>query len=197
MKPQKSASDYKQAPAGPHPAILYSLVDLGTQESSYQGQPSKPKRRIAMRFELHGEECKMPDGRPLSIGKSFTLSSHSKGNLRPFMEAWRGKAFTDEEFENFDLQNMLGKACILTLVEDGDFMAIQGISRLMTGMQAPVQVNKDVYFSFDDFNESVFNGLSEKLKETIRKSPEYARATGAETTPAANSGVPFDDEIPF
>lgn len=198
MKPQKSGGDFKQPPAGPHPAILYSLVDLGTQESSYQGQPSKPKRRITMRFELHGDDCKMADGRPLSIGKSFTLSSHSKGNLRPFMESWRGKAFTDDEFEAFDLQDMLGKACILTLVEDGDYMAIQGISRLMAGMAAPVQVNRDVYFSLDEFDLTAFNQLSDKLKDVIRKSPEYARVTGQVQPDTATAGAPpFDDEIPF
>lgn len=199
MKPIKSGGDFKQAPAGPHPAILYSLIDLGTQESNFNGQVGKPKRRITMRFELHGDDCKMDDGRPLSIGKSFTLSSHSKGNLRPFMESWRSKAFTDEEFENFDLQNMLGKPCILTLVEDGDYMAIEGISKLLSGMTPPLQVNKNVYFNLDQFDRSVFDGLSDKLKETIRLSPEWKKLNGLlpPDAPVASNEPPFSDEIPF
>ncbi|MET4754488.1 hypothetical protein ABIB08_008867 [Bradyrhizobium sp. RT11b] len=34
-----------------------------------------------MRFELHGEDTKLDDGRPMLIGKQFTLSSHAKGSL--------------------------------------------------------------------------------------------------------------------
>jgi hypothetical protein len=202
MKPLKSAGDFKQVPEGPHPAILYSLIDLGTQEGTYQGKPAKPKRKIAMRFELHGDEAKMDDGRPMSIGKTFTLSSSSKGNLRPFMEGWRGKAFTDEEFEAFDLRNMIGKPAIITIVEDGEYRVINGISRLMSGMTAPEQSNKSVYLSLDpaEFDEMTFTGLHEKTKETIRQSPEWKTLNGIAlpaAAPATSTAAPFDDEIPF
>lgn len=201
MKPQKSAGDFKQVPEGPHPAILYSLIDLGTQEGTYQGKPAKPKRKIAMRFELHGEDTKMDDGRPMSIGKTFTLSSSSKGNLRPFMEGWRGKAFTDEEFEAFDLRNMLGKPAIVTIVEDGEYRVINGISRLIAGMTAPVQANPDTYLCLEEgeYDGTVFDKLSDKLKETIRQSPEWKALNGLAPIPAptAKQDVPFDDEIPF
>lgn len=204
MKPQKSASNFKQVPEGPHLAILYSLVDMGTQEGTYQGKPANPKRKIAMRFELHGDETKLEDGRPMSIGKTFTLSSSPKGNLRPFMEGWRGKAFSDDEFEAFDLQNMLGKPAILTVVEDGEYRVIGNVSRLMTGMTAPAQLNQSVYLSLEDgeYDDVVFAGLSEKMKETIKLSPEWKARNGF-AEPAApiakqvNGDAPFDDEIPF
>ncbi|MGX7703821.1 phage replication initiation protein, NGO0469 family [Methylobacterium sp. Gmos1] len=203
MKPQKSGGSYRQPPAGPQPAILYSLIDLGTQEGNYQGRITR-KRKINMRFELHGEDCQMDDGRPMSQGMTFTLSSHPKGALRPFMEAWRSKSFTDEEFEAFDLRKMLGVPCILTLVQDGDYMAINGISKLIAGMAPPVQKNPSIYLSLEpgEFQPHLFDGLSEKMKETIRKSPEYAALTGqAQATGGSpmkiSDDVPFDDDIPF
>lgn len=206
MKPQKSAGDFKPTPEGPHPAILYSLIDMGTQDGTFQGKPAKPKRKIAMRFELHGEETKLDDGRPMSIGKTFTLSSSQKGNLRPFMESWRGKAFSDDEFEAFDLRDMLGKAAIVTVVEDGDYRVINGVSRLISGMTAPVQSNAAIYLSLDpsEYDAAVFDKLSEKMKETIRLSPEWRALNGlsvpqptAPATQAGGAAAPFDDEIPF
>jgi hypothetical protein len=202
LKPLKSAGNFKPVPEGPHPAILYSLIDMGTQPGTYQGKPSNPKRKIAMRFELHGEDTKLDDGRPMSIGKTFTLSSSPKGNLRPFMEGWRGKAFTDEDFEAFDLQNMLQKPAIVTVVEDGEYRVINGISRLIAGMTPPVMVNSPIYLSLEpgEFDEGVFNSLSDKMKEAIRQSPEYQGLNGKAidaAVAAAAGGAPFDDEIPF
>lgn len=203
MKPQKSAGNFAPVPTGPQPAILYSLIDLGTQQGTYQGKPANPKRKIAMRFELHGEDTKLDDGRPMSIGKQFTLSSSAKGSLRPFMEGWRGKSFTDDEFEAFDLQNMLGKAAILTIVEDGEYRVINGISRLLAGMKAPEMFNKHVYLSLEpgEFDVAVFDGLSDKMKDTIRQSPEYqalnGKAIDAVMAKPGSGDAPFDDEIPF
>jgi len=171
LKPQKSAGNFAPVPTGPQPAILYSLIDLGTQAVNIPGKARSQKRKIAMRFELHGEDTKLDDGRPMSIGKQFTLTSSQKGNLRPFMEGWRGKSFTDDEFEAFDLQNMLGKAAILTIVEDGEYRVINGISRLLAGMKAPEMFNKQVYLSLEpgEFDEAVFDGLSDKMKDIIRQ----------------------------
>jgi hypothetical protein len=202
MKPLKSAGNFPQVPTGPQLGILYSLIDMGSQEGTYQGKPTKPKRKIAMRFELHGEDTKMDDGRPLSIGKTFTLSSSSKGNLRPFMEGWRRKAFTDEEFEAFDLRNMLGKPAILTIVEDGEYRVINNVSRLMAGMQAPPQHNSSVYLSLEpeEYDGQLFDMLSDKMKETIRQSPEWQELNGMPTTdvpPAKQDDYGFDTEIPF
>lgn len=203
MKPLKSAGNFPKVPTGPQLAILYSLIDMGSQEGTYQGKPTSPKRKIAMRFELHGDDTKMEDGRPLSIGKTFTLSSSSKGNLRPFMEGWRGKAFTDDEFEAFDLRNMLGKAAILTIVEDGEYSVINNISRLMSNMTAPTQHNPSVYLSLEpeEYDAQLFEMLSQKMREKISLSPEWKALNGlmpdTPEVPAANAAAPFDDEIPF
>lgn len=196
MKPQKSGQ-FAQVPEGPHPAILYSLVDMGSQSGTYQGKPTNPKRKIQMRFELHGEEAKMADGRPMSISQTFTLSSSQKGNLRPFMEGWRGKAFSDDEFEAFDLRDMLGKPAIITVVQDGDYSNINGISRLMSGMTPPVQVNPNIFVSLEqgEFDRAAFDKLSDKMKQTIESSPEWAALHGLQ--PSTSAAVPFDDSIPF
>jgi hypothetical protein len=123
------------------------------------------------------------------------------------MEAWRSKAFTDDEFEAFDLRNMLGKPCVLTIVEDGDFMTINGISKLIAGMAPPVQHNLSIFLSLeqDDFVPAVYAQLSEKMQGIIAQSPEYKILTGQMVEPAVatsnaaatSADVPFDDDIPF
>ena len=36
--PKAQSSDFQIAPAGNHIAVLYGILDLGTQESTYQGK---------------------------------------------------------------------------------------------------------------------------------------------------------------
>lgn len=111
----------------------------------------------------------------------------------PFMEGWRGKAFSDEEFEAFDLQNMLGKPAILTIIEDGEYRAINGISRLIAGMTPPARFNDEVFLSLEpgEFNETVYNGLSDKMKAIIAESPEF-KALNGHAVKAATREQPSD-----
>jgi hypothetical protein len=175
-------------------------VDYGSQEGSYNGKPTKPKRKIAMRFELHGD-TQLPDGRRCPLARPSPCLPAPRARYEPFMEGWRGKSFTDNEFEAFDLRNMLGKPAIITVVEDGEYRVINGCSRLLAGMQAPAQVNPSLFFSLDEYDPAVFDKLSDKVKELIQKSPEWKALNGLtppQGHPAADPLNPFDEqEIPF
>lgn len=61
-------------------------------------------------------------------------------------------------------------------------------------MTAPAMANKPVYLSFD---ADVFDGLSDKLKETIGQSPEFQQVNGKaiDAAVAAAGASPFDDEM--
>lgn len=45
------------------------------------------------------------------VVQRYTLSLHEKSKLRPMLEAWRGRKFTNEELEGFDLERLLGANC--------------------------------------------------------------------------------------
>jgi hypothetical protein len=184
MKFDKSAGgDFPLQPAGTHLAVLFQLIDMGTQQVTYEGR-TKDVRQVKLVFELHGDEAKLSDGRPMAISKTFSRSGHEKSGLRLFMEKWRGKKFTDDELSAFDFRTMLGKPCLLNVVhkemKDGTMAQIEGASRLMQGMTPPAPINDLLYVSLDaeDYEATAFNKLSQKMKEKIWPTKEYKALQG-------------------
>lgn len=203
IKPNET--NFAPAPDGPHPAACFRIIDLGTQEGSYQGKPNR-KRQVLITWELFCEET-MQDGRPFTIGKKYTWSMSEKASLRKDLESWRGKAFTDADFGpgGFELQSILGKSCLLNVVHehknDSTYANVKGVTRLPKQMTVGGPSNPIVFvwLSPDEFNKAAFDGLSDRIKETIMKSPEYQALVSGK--PVAHSdlhaGADPDDEIPF
>ena len=204
VKPNEST--FLPPPDGPQPAACYRIVDLGTQDGSYLGKPNR-KRTLLITWELFCEE-RMTDGRPFSIGKKYTWSMSEKATLRKDLESWRGKAFADDDFHpetGFRLESILGKPCLLNIMHenknDTTYANVKGISRLPKQMTVggPTNALCFVWLTPDEFNQDAFNSLSDKLKETIIKSPEYRAILTGEPVEhtALHQGVDPDDEIPF
>lgn len=204
--PKNEGGDFAPPPAGTHVAVCYRLIDLGTQKTEFQGE-TKMQRKIMLSWELPDE--RMDDGRPFTISKRYTLSSHEKATLRKDLEAWRGRAFTEAELDpgnpaGFNIKNILGKGCLLSIVhnaKDGKTYAnVASLSKLLKGQNPPAPENALLYFSLDDFDPAVFDGLSDGLKKTISESPEYLRrgapASAADQYDERNP-PPHDDDIPF
>lgn len=203
--PQPGAN-YDPPPEGAHVAVCYRVVDLGTQETTYMGQPRK-SHVIMLAWELPDTE--MTDGRPFSISKRYTYSSHSKSTLRKDLESWRGKRFEDSEFGTFDIGNLLGKPCMLNVVHTEKnqtvYANIAAIMRLPKGMNTPALHNEQVLLSLADrpFDRGAFEKLSDRLRETIMKSPEYrmaieGRSPDEEVPPPNGEGDYLGgDDIPF
>src|SRR5215831_14712953 len=96
-------------PAGVHPAVCYRIIDLGTQPTQYG-----PKRRIMFSWELL-DENNSATGNPLTISRSYNLSSERKSALRADIEGWLGRVLTKTDFGRFDLGSLLGMACTLVV----------------------------------------------------------------------------------
>lgn len=189
--------DYEQPPVGTHLARCTRLIDIGTQESDYQGTLSR-KRQLIVGWELPNELMTRGEaaGKPFATSKFYTMSLGEKANLRKDLSNWRGRDFSPEELAGFEAKNLLGACCMLSLTEnDKGKVRVTGVMALPKGMQKPSQVNEDVYLSLDpdEFDLAVFNGLSDKMKEMIRKSPEY----DAIMNPPVNKGPDFDDVPDF
>lgn len=187
------SGDFEQPEPGSYAAVCYKIIDVGTQTSEYQGKPNT-KRQIIIGWEI---EEKMSDGRPFSVSQFYTASLNEKAKLRAHLEAWRGKQFTAEELEGFDSQNLLGKPCLLSLIKnDKNKIKIQSVSKLPKSMTPPVLANMVVYFSLDEFDQKVFDSLSEGIRKIIVQSPEYQTIKGG--APAATPGAATsDEEVPF
>src|SRR3990167_3937268 len=138
--PRNEGGSFVPPPAGTHIAICTRFIDLGTQESEWQGK-AKKAHKVILTWELCNEA--MEDGRPFTISKRYTWSTHEKATLRHDLEGWRGKAFTDDDIygaKPFDIRNVLGKPCMLSLVHDAKegttYANISSVSGLPRGMTA-------------------------------------------------------------
>jgi hypothetical protein len=191
-----SGEGFEIPEAGAVVGRCYMVADLGTQDTSFQGKPKKA-HKILLSWELAQT---MEDGRPFAISSRYTLSLFDQAILRQHLESWRGKSFTEEELAGFDVKNVLGKYCLLSIVHnrEGDktYANVKGIMPVPKGMEKPGQVNADVYFDIDTGD---INTLPEWVQNVVKKSDEW-KAKGNGSAPTAKPAGKFDDmedDIPF
>lgn len=190
VMPKEDKIEFEDAPQGTHLGVCYRVIDLGSQLNNF----GKVQRKLSMGFELPEE--KMKDGRPFSYHKKYTLSSNEKAWLRIHLEAWRGKAFTEEEFGNFDLGKLIGVPCLINLIHktEGEktFVNMGGIMKCPKGQVVPALTNETIYFSLNNFDQAVYDKLSDNMKKTIAQSPEYQALKGKKDV-IENDALPDDD----
>lgn len=193
--------DFEQAPIGSHVARCVKIIDIGTQKGEYQGKVNI-RRQCIIGWELPNELMTEGEyaGKPFTVSRFYTASLGEKANLRKDLESWRGRAFTEQELMGFDSKNILGKPCMLSVIHNDKGKArVSGVMALPKGMPLPEQVNPSVYFSLDDFDQAVFDKLSDGYKKLIQTSPEYQALTNGGKQPAAQRGKfdDMEDDIPF
>jgi hypothetical protein len=183
--------------------MCYQVVDLGTQEKMFKGV-AKKQRQIRIAWELPHELTE--EGEPMVIGKRYALSLHKNAHLRADLEAWRAKAYSDDELDKVDLEKLLGAPASLTIVTkdtNGQTITfVDTVAKLMKGTPHPEKTHNPLLcISLDPagFNKRAYESLTDGMKALIARSPEYqAIASGK---PMANQGRQYDpdldDEIPF
>jgi hypothetical protein len=108
----KDGGDFENHPEGQYRAICMDVVDLGMIENKKWG---KMQHKIALVFHT---EAKMKDGRPFEIWERFTATLADNGYLRPFLQNWRGKAFTPAEVAGFDLETLIGASAYIQVLHN-------------------------------------------------------------------------------
>jgi hypothetical protein len=131
-----SGGNFIPAPEGTWSAVCVDVVDLGVIESDWGGEKKK-QHKIRIVWQI--EEV-MADNRPYVAGRRYTLSLHKKATLRKDLESWRGRQFTPEELEGFDVETVIDVPCLLNIIQekkDGEtYSNVTGIMRLPKGMVA-------------------------------------------------------------
>ena len=195
--------DFQQAPVGTHIAICDRIIDLGTQEKNFNGDISY-KHEVMIEWELPNElmEEGQKAGQPFVVSKFYTFSINEKANLRHDLVSWRGRDFTKGELDGFELANILGKPCTITISEnENGRRKVTAIGGLIKGTKVPKAHNAPVLFSLDpaEFDPAIYEGLSDRLKERIALSPEFTQATHQAPTPQDEfRDVDFgNDDLPF
>ena len=127
------------APEGTFAAVCVDEVDLGEVTTSFNGNPNT-RRMVRLVWQLTELD---KQNQPYFVRKDYTASLHEKAGLRKTLEQWRGKAFTVDELRGFDLENVVGVGCLVSVVHNtgskgGLFANVAGVMRLPKGMTAPL-----------------------------------------------------------
>lgn len=189
-------------PPGTYMARCCAVIDLGTQTSTFSGE-TKSRRTIRIAWELAGP--KAADGKPMMIGRMYGLSLHEKASLRKDLQAWRGRPFTEDELKGFEMKNVLGKACMVTVVHEkkgnDTHDNVAAVTAMPAGMAAPDLQSPAVFFYIDAWDATVYSNLPDWMKKKISVSPEGAAKLGYKPmggSPANGvSQAEADGEIPF
>lgn len=192
--------EFKLLPAGTHAAVCTMVAHVGLQAGSYMGKP-KIQPKVYLRWQIPAERVEWEkDGvkheGPMSIGTMYTESLSEKANLRKDLESWRSRAFTQEELAGFELFNVLGKACMLSIVHgegsDGKTRAyVEAVSAMPKGLPAPAPEGD--LLKYDADHQEHFNKLPEWLQKKIHEQVKPQAETPRELAVAGD----FDDDIPF
>lgn len=205
-----AGKDFEIVEAGVHKGRCIKIVDLGTHDVIYKEETQR-KHKVMIMFELPDTVMiKEPNkGKPFAVSLFVTKSLHKKSNLRPFLVGWRGKDFTEEEAENFDMLKLIDKPALINVIHnENDGTVYANIASIMPLKQkeCPVRINPLVGFTLENFDQKVFDGLSENLQKKITSSEEYIQLTtghGMTVKEDGNdvvidiTGDVTDEDIPF
>ncbi len=194
-------SEFTPCPEGTHVARCVQVIDLGTQYSKYYG---KNKHKIIIGWEIpdidKGEEgCQL-------VWCRYTLSLHRNAALRAHLESWRGRQFTAEELQGFDLQRILDVPCLISIAHrvngQDTYADVKAVMKLPKGSVCGDRITEIVYFDVDNFDQDTFDTFSKNLKETIENSAERKAARGEYDTSDANEthaseNAGHEEDIPF
>jgi hypothetical protein len=199
---KKSGSFLDPVPEGLYQAVCYGLYDLGTQ---FQERFGKSVPKVLIAWELPSERILVEqDGvkkdLPRAISKQYTKSLHEKANLRKDLESWRGKAFTEDELEGFDMKKLLGANCMIQVIhktkEGKTFANVANIVSLPKTMDKSGCENPFRYFSFED-GDILPDNTPSWISDLIKASEEWATLQGDgmlrsdEPTPIDEGEPPF------
>lgn len=160
-----SQTDFTPAPEGLHQAVCVDVVDQGLKDSQW-GE----KHKVDIRWQIDQPN---PDnqGKPFMVIKRYTLSLSEKANLRQDLEAWRGRRFSKEELEGFDLEMLIGVNCQVQIIHNlGDN------GKKWANVQAVVPLGK---------------GMAKIQAQ------DYIRVIDRDNGNGQGAAVQADDEVPF
>lgn len=210
MKAPKAETKPRElVPEGNHVATLYSLVYIGTVETPYFNDDGSKKEQYKVRltfelphelreFERDGETKELP----MVISKECTFSMYKGSHtaqLRTIAHALIGTALKDEEAEAFDIDDLLGRSCMVEVsheeYEGKKYAKAVGFGSIPKGMDVPKQINETQIVSVHDTPIEDIDKLPEFISKKIQSSKEYRERVGksdGDDTPEINpEDVPF------
>ena len=175
---------------GVYLGICIGAIDLGEQ---YSELFKKYSNKVLYVFEFPTETVEV-DGKqePRQLSKEFNISASKKASVRSFLSSWNGKNYSDEEFEEVELFDQLGKACMVNVVvsENGEYSNIESVMPLLKGMPVPESKTEPIKWDMDAWDDELFKKLPEWVQEKIKKSTQYQKDHAPNTSVEVKSEAP-------
>ena len=226
---KSDSKEFEALPEGQHIGVCYKIIDQGSRNETYprDAEPNsdntKKRKTLSVTWEI--PEQKMADGRPMSISKTYTASLNENATLYKDLVTWRGKSFTKEELDGFDLDKMIGAPANLEVEHNANGNArVKAIFKpdefkKTETINAGIVFDLDIYCAEWSGNSSdetkamcdIFDGLPEWQQNLIEESFELkgAKEEGSNfETSETSSGLAdlakdestkevTEDDIPF
>ena len=162
MKARKSGGPQDQPEVGTHMARLVGMVDMGHQPGfEWQGKEVPSAYKVRLTYELPNSMTQ--EGKPHWVHEEITNSDNSKSTLAMRVRTLGG------QFE--DLTAMLGRPCMVTLVENKNgYIKIDGqggVGGVPAGIPVPELVNNTFYFDCEAPDMDVFNNFPEFIQKKL------------------------------
>jgi len=160
---------------GTYLAVCSMVIDLGMQ---YNETYKNSSRKVLIMWELPAETITI-DGeeRPRTISKQYTASLNERATLRQDLASWRGRDFTTDELEAFDLQNIAGASCYINIIRTErngrTYSNISSIMALPRGVGKGTLSHPPLVFDLDASSVSDVDKLPKWIAEIIKKSETY------------------------
>jgi hypothetical protein len=207
------SKSFEPVAEGLHPAVCWAVIDLGiqTKGGKYPGEQAQ----VYLGFDVLDQSIEFEkDGvkkvGPMRVGLTLTNSLGEKAKLRKHLEKWRGRPFTEEELDGFELGKLVGQPCQIlvthAVVKDKTYANIDNILKWPANMDKPNLPDDRVMFNLDlhrpdDFKGVIPSWLMDKINARLADNWDQFNQKNAAPTRAAhedsNGGGTFDDDIPF
>lgn len=187
-------------PEGQFAARCVDVIDFGEKVEQFPGKPERLVAKCGIVFRT-GETN--PETREyIDVVREFTVSMGEKSNLRQFLEAWRGKTYSDDEVESgAPLHKLCGIGAFITIEQK---KSAQG--RTYANIRAIVGLPKQMAAAApnaDGYDRPEY--LTERKKKYAEEAKSYRAKINApmskrgddegyEEFPGAQEG---DDDLPF
>jgi len=205
---EKPKHKHEPISEGQHAARIYLLCDIGTH---YSERYDKSQHKLIVSLEVPGERTQFTrdDGTEVDMPRAkhvwYTASLDTKANLRKFLDSIRGKKFTQDELNGFEMKAVLGAPALIQILhetkEDGGVKdVIAAAMPLPKGMPAPPQENEFVWYDFDEHGLDIPENVYDWIADEIKSSDEYKALLdgpdAANGEPAPDFADP-DESLPF
>jgi len=199
--------------AGTYSVVCAGVIDIGTQNNIWEGI-EKLQNQIVLLFEFPSETIEVQGVHmPRMLSMKMTKSMHEMSKMRKTFAAWRGRDFTPQEMQDFELSKLLN-VCATAIVKQevkksGKTVAsISSLGKAVKGFK--VDCNKSIYFDLNDKSTysaiadipawvvNMINDSKEAKQRNLFFTKEQQEAKQSNST-AGNSEPAFDgsDDCPF